>query len=103
MLEQKVLNLTKIGYILELKSNGGDKNMKFDEYLKVVVPKIGPNSAFDLSRDARMTALESILIEKEIAIKEEIEAEVEKQLGESAHNIANMPPIPSESKKNGSK
>jgi len=38
--------------------------MKFEEYLKIVVPKIGPNSAFDLSRDARMTALENILIEK---------------------------------------
>jgi|GEM_PF-2106007 len=82
---------------------GGGKNMKFEEYLKVVVPKIGPNSAFDLSRDARMTALENILVEKDVATKEEIEAEVEKQLGASAHNIANMPPIPSETNKNGSK
>lgn len=73
--------------------------MKFEEYLKIVVPKIGPNSAFDLSRDARMTALENILIEKGVATKEEIEAEVEKQLGESAQNIANMPPIPNEPKK----
>lgn len=77
--------------------------MKFEEYLKVVVPKIGPNSAFDLSRDARMTALEDILVEKGIATKEEIEAEVETQLGKSAHNIANMPLIPSEPKKNGGK
>ena len=77
--------------------------MKFDEYLKIVVPKIGPNSAFDLSRDARMTALENILIEKGVATKEEIEAEVETQLGKNAHNIVNMPPIPSEHKNNGSK
>jgi len=77
--------------------------MKFEEYLKVVIPKIGPNAAFDLSRDARMTALEDILVEKGIATKEEIEAEVETKLGKSAHNIANMPPIPSEPKKNGSK
>lgn len=73
--------------------------MKFEEYLKIVVPKIGPNSAFDLSRDARMKAVENILIEKDIVTKEELEAEVEKQLGETAYNIVNIPPIPSESKK----
>lgn len=77
--------------------------MKFEEYLKVVVPKIGPNSAFDLSRDAQTTALVNILVEKKVATKEEIEAEVETQLGKSAHNISNMPPIPSEPKKNGSR
>ena len=72
--------------------------MTFEEYLRLVVPKIGPNSAFDLMRDARMKAFENLLVEKEIATKEEIEAEVERELGESAKNIMNMPPFPSEKK-----
>lgn len=65
--------------------------MKFEEYLKIVAPKIGANSAFDLSRDARNKALENLLIEKEIVTQEEIDAEVEKQLGETAQNITKMP------------
>lgn len=77
--------------------------MRFEEYLRLVVPKIGPNSAFDLMRDARMKALENLLIEKEVATREEIEAEVEKELGESAQNIMKMPPIPSEKKNEKSK
>ena len=68
--------------------------MTFEEYIRLVVPKIGPNAAFDLSRDARLQAIENILAEKEIASKEEFEAEVEKRLGESAENIMKMPPIP---------
>ena len=68
--------------------------MKFEEYVKIVASKIGPNSAFDLSRDARMKALENILVEKKIATKDEMDAEVEKQLGETAQNIVKMPPLP---------
>jgi len=73
--------------------------VKIEEYLKIVVPKIGTNSAFDLLRDARAKALENLLIEKKVATKEEIEAETEKQMGETAHNIFKMPPLPVESKK----
>lgn len=73
--------------------------MTFEEYLKIVVPKIGPNGAFDLSRDALLTAFKNILIEKKIATNEEIESEIEKQLGESASNIVNMPPFPNNQKK----
>ncbi len=72
--------------------------MKFEEYLKIVVPKIGPNAAFDLSRDAQIKAFEKILIEKQVATKEELEAEVERELGESAQNITKMPPFPEEQK-----
>ncbi len=68
--------------------------MKFEEYLSIVAPKIGPNAAFDLSRDTRMKALENVLIEKGVATKEEIDAETEKQFGETAQNISKMPPIP---------
>jgi len=68
--------------------------MTFEEYLKIVVPKIGPNAAFDLSRDARSKALENILVEKGVATKEELDAEMEKQLGENAQNISKMPPLP---------
>lgn len=73
--------------------------MKFEEYLRIVVPKIGPNAAFDLFRDARMKALENLLIDKEVATKEELEAEVERELGESAQNIVSIPPFPKEPKK----
>lgn len=68
--------------------------MKFEEYLKTVVPKIGPNAAFDLSRDARMTALEKILVDKKIATKKEIDAAVENELSKGAENILRMPPLP---------
>ncbi len=68
--------------------------MKFEEYLHLVVPKIGPNSAFDLSRDAKMKAYENLLIEKKIATQAEIDSEVEKQLGKTAQNIVKMPPFP---------
>lgn len=68
--------------------------MTFEESIKILVPKIGPNSAFDISRDARFKAIENILIEKGVATKEEIEAETEKCFGEMAENIIKMPPIP---------
>ena len=68
--------------------------MKFEEYLKTVVPKIGPNAVFDLSRDARTTAIEKILVEKKVATKEEIEAAVENELSKSAENILRMPLLP---------
>ena len=68
--------------------------MKFEEYLETVVPKIGPNAAFDLSRDARTTAIENILVEKKVATKEEIETAVENELSKSAENILRMPPLP---------
>lgn len=68
--------------------------MTFEEFIKLVVPKIGPNAAFDISRDSRFKALENILVEKGIASKEEVEAETEKCFGEMAENILKMPPIP---------
>ena len=74
--------------------------MKFEEYLKTVVPKIGPNAAFGLSRDARTTAIEKILVDKKVATKEEIEAAVENELSKSAENILRMPPLPKDDNQN---
>lgn len=74
--------------------------MTFEEFIKLVAPKIGFNATFDISRDTRSKALENILMEKGIASKEEIEAENEKCLGEMAENILKMPPIPSQQNKN---
>jgi hypothetical protein len=74
--------------------------MKFEEYLKTVVPKIGPNAAFGLSRDACTTAIEKILVEKKVATKEEIEAAVENELSKSAENILRMPPLPKDDNQN---
>lgn len=68
--------------------------MTFEEYIKLVASKIGPNSAFDLSRDARFKALENLIIEKGLASREEVDAETEKCLGEIAENILRMPPLP---------
>ncbi len=72
--------------------------MTFEEFIKLVAPKIGPNATFDISRDARFKALENILIEKGTASKEEIEAEIEKCFGEMAENILKMPLFPSQKK-----
>ena len=58
-----------------------------------MIPKIGPNAAFDLSRDTQLKAIESLLVAKDIATQSEIDAEKEKLLGESAKNISNMPPL----------
>jgi len=68
--------------------------MTFEEFLKTILPKIGPNAAFDLSRDAQFKAIKNILIEKGVALEEEIEAEAEKCFGEFVENILKMPPIP---------
>ena len=68
--------------------------MLIEEYLKITAPKIGPNAALSLVRDARIKALESLLIEKGIATQAEIDAECEKQLGETAKTISEMPPFP---------
>ncbi len=68
--------------------------MKIEDYLKITVPKIG-NAALDLIRDARFKAIEELLIEKNVATREEIDAEVDKQLGEIAKQISEMPPMPS--------
>ncbi len=68
--------------------------MKFEDYLKIVAPKIGANSAFSLARDARIQALEDLIIEKNIATKEELEELQDAQLEKMANNIDKMPPIP---------
>ncbi|PIV51959.1 hypothetical protein CO115_04100 [Candidatus Falkowbacteria bacterium CG_4_9_14_3_um_filter_36_9] len=72
--------------------------MTFEEFIKLVAPKIGPNATFDISRDARFKALENLLMEKGIASKEEIDAETEKCFGEMAENILKIPPIPLQKK-----
>lgn len=68
--------------------------MNIEDYLKVVAPKIGPVAALGLTRDARSNALENLLIEKGIATRAEIDAECDKQLGEMAKKISEMPPLP---------
>jgi hypothetical protein len=68
--------------------------MNIEEYLQVVAPKIGPNAALGLTRDARFKALEALLIEKGIATRSEIDAECDKQLGDMAKTISEMPSLP---------
>lgn len=69
--------------------------MKFEEFISTITKKFHPDAVFGLSRDARITALENILIEKEIATKSEIDAETEKQFGKTAQQITQIPTIQS--------
>ncbi len=60
------------------------------EYFQITVPRIGP-AAFDIARDARIQALENMLIEKGVCTKDELEAEYETLLGDNAKKISEMP------------
>ncbi|MEK7650530.1 MAG: hypothetical protein AAB364_01505 [Patescibacteria group bacterium] len=68
--------------------------MNFEEFLQKVAPKVGPNGAFSLARDARITALEKILSSKLNIQKEEIDKSVDEELEKLATNILKMPPLP---------
>lgn len=68
--------------------------MRFEEYLQVVARKVGPNAAFDLARDARIQALEKLLVKKGLAFEEDIEKEQFQQFDAMAKQIINMPPMP---------
>lgn len=69
--------------------------MDFDEFLKVVAPKIGPKNAFDLARDSRFQALENILISKCVIKKEDLNIAMADELKRLAEDIIKMPPPPS--------
>ena len=66
----------------------------FERFLSIVVPKLGPRGAFDLGRDAKIEALETLLISKGISTKEEILFFRDKKLEEMAGKIQKMPPLP---------
>jgi len=68
--------------------------MNFEEFLQKMSSKVGPKSAFSLTRDARIQALQDLLIEKEVVTKEEVEKAQEAQLEKIADNISKMPPLP---------
>ncbi len=67
--------------------------MKFEEFLEKVAPKIGPGSAFGLARDARMEAMEELIIKKGLVTEEEVTQGQENQLEKLAEDILKMPPI----------
>lgn len=69
-------------------------DMKFEDFLKKVAPKVGPNSAFSLARDARIQALEDLIVEKNIVTKDQLQALQDAQLEKLANDIVRMPPIP---------
>lgn len=74
--------------------NKNMRNIKFEEFLKRVVPKIGAKAAFDLARDAKSSSLKKLLIKKNIITKEEIESIEDEELQRFADNIEKMPPPP---------
>lgn len=73
-----------------------EKQMNFEDFLKIVAPKIGANGAFGLARDMQLKAIRKILVDKEIAMEAEIHAEEEAQFAEMAANIQKMPPLPNQ-------
>lgn len=68
----------------------------FKEFLDRVLStgKINPAAAFDLGRDARFKAIETILINKGVCTKEELEEALKKAFDEVASLIEKMPPLP---------
>ena len=70
------------------------RNMKFEEFLRAVTPKVNPKAAFDLGRDAQLKTLRRVLIEKGIIDKKEIEKIEEEELRKMADLIQRMPPLP---------
>lgn len=68
--------------------------MKFEEFLQKVAPKVGPTSAFSLARDARIEAMEDLLVKKGVATEEEVNLAQDAQLEKVADNVLKMPPLP---------
>lgn len=68
----------------------------FGEFLKRVLDtkKINPQMAFDLARDARFQALETILIDKGVCTKSELEEAQKKAFDKIASMIEKMPSLP---------
>lgn len=68
--------------------------MNFEEFIKTIAPKVGAKNAFDLAKDARIQALEKILIDKLNVDQKDIEETLNTELKQLAENILKMPPIP---------
>lgn len=66
----------------------------FENFLSQTISKIGAKGAFDLSRDAKISGLVNLLIEKGITTKEEVERFQDGALMQLGNQIASMPPIP---------
>ncbi len=65
----------------------------FESFLSTVAPKIGPNNAFDLGRDASIHACLE-LIEQLGIPKDQIQVTIGKHLRKTAQSISQMP-VPS--------
>ena len=61
--------------------------MKLYEFLNSMRSKIPSGTAFDFVRNARLDAIEKILIEKKIVTAEEIAKEQEIRLDEAARTV----------------
>ena len=72
--------------------------MEFNEFIQAVGGKIGPKNAFDISRDARTTAIEKLLVSKGLVTQEEITESLSKEFDLISENISRMPPLPNENK-----
>lgn len=70
----------------------------FEEFLRRVLStkKVNSAAAFDLGRDARFQAIETILINKNICTKQELEEVQREVFDKIASAIEKMPPLPKE-------
>ncbi|MBI2888454.1 MAG: hypothetical protein HYY10_00860 [Candidatus Liptonbacteria bacterium] len=68
--------------------------MKFEDFLKAVIPKINAGSAFDMARDVRIKALEQLLVSKGVATQMEINNFIEAEFDRMAEVIRKMPEFP---------
>jgi len=66
----------------------------FEEFVKEVSDKIPPQAAFDMIREARLDAMQQILIDKKITTKDELEKTLGSILKDVAKKVKSMPPPP---------
>jgi len=68
----------------------------FPSFLKKLLStgKVNPQSAFDLARDARLGALEDLLMKKGTITRSELNLQQEQSFSKVAETIEKMPPPP---------
>jgi hypothetical protein len=65
--------------------------MKYDDFIKAAHPRVPPREVLNLARDAKIQALENILIKKGLVTAEEIRREQELQYDVNLGLLASLP------------
>lgn len=64
--------------------------MTFEEFLQIAVPRIGPQAAFDMSKEGRFEVLKNMLISKGIMTEAEYVKAIEEKMNLDAQLILKM-------------